>query len=126
MFQWSVVSVLRTSALRFASARCLVLFDGTGCLKSARIVESMLARCWCQVATCCTILRSFVSSWDVLTRFSRRGTLYLCDPLLPTLTTQLQRSDRGGGRSARRPACSSHPDDTALSNRQLNCDKCLL
>ncbi|GFW02023.1 uncharacterized protein TNCV_1149031 [Trichonephila clavipes] len=98
--------------IRFASARCLEIVCGTiATPTSARIVERVTVG---STSGCRTILESsllvvFLVSPDPI--FSRVGT-FSC-PLLSTISNGTLRTIHLASNTARRPACSFHPDDQA-------------
>ncbi|GFT92824.1 15-hydroxyprostaglandin dehydrogenase [Trichonephila clavipes] len=99
--------------LRFASARCLEIVCGTiATPKSARIVERTSH---CGVYKCLPHDPSILSPRGLPGRsrpgFPRVG-IFSC-PLLPTISNGTLRTIQPASNTARRPACSFHPDDQA-------------
>ncbi|GFX90738.1 uncharacterized protein TNCV_3730591 [Trichonephila clavipes] len=91
--------------LRFSSARCLEIVRGTiATPASTRIIERVIVG---PTSACRTILRSSL----LRPGFPRVGT-FSC-PLLPTISNDTLRTIHLASNTARRPACSFHPDDQA-------------
>ncbi|GFW75465.1 uncharacterized protein TNCV_4426481 [Trichonephila clavipes] len=95
--------------LRFASARCLEIVCGTiATPTSARIVERVTVG---STRACRTILSPRGLPGRSRPGFPRVGT-FSC-PLLPTISNGTLRTIHLASNTARRPACSFHPDDQA-------------
>ncbi|GFU54006.1 uncharacterized protein TNCV_246371 [Trichonephila clavipes] len=95
--------------LRFASARYLDIVCGTiATPTSTRIVERVTVR---STSACRTILSPRGLPGCSRPGFPRVGT-FSC-PLLPTISNGTLRTIYLASNTARRPACSFHPDDQA-------------
>ncbi|GFS71947.1 uncharacterized protein TNCV_1702181 [Trichonephila clavipes] len=106
----------RALGLRFASARCLEIVRGT-IATPARIVERVTV---VSTRACRTILSPRGLPGRSRPGFPRVGT-FSC-PLLPTISNGTLQTIHLASKTARRQACSFHPDDQG----SLNCGKCLL
>ncbi|GFV23405.1 uncharacterized protein TNCV_4781171 [Trichonephila clavipes] len=95
--------------LRFASARCLEIVCGTiGTPTSPPIIERVTVG---STSACRTILSPRGLPGRSRPGFPRVGT-FSC-PLLLTISNDTLRSIYLASNTARRPACSFHPDDQA-------------
>ncbi|GFY10569.1 15-hydroxyprostaglandin dehydrogenase [Trichonephila clavipes] len=95
--------------LRFACARCLEIVCGTiATPASARIVERVTVR---STSACRTILSPRGLPGYSRSGFPRMGTF--SSPLLPTISNGTLRTIHLGSNTARRSACSFHPDGQA-------------
>ncbi|GFU67900.1 uncharacterized protein TNCV_2842311 [Trichonephila clavipes] len=95
--------------LRFASARCLEIVCGTITTPtSARIVERVPVG---STSACRMILSPRGLSGRSRPGFPRVGTFSY--PLLPTISNSTLRTIHLASNTARRAACSFHPDDQA-------------